>query len=135
MATVSPRGRWLVVGCAAAALWAGLIAWQVAPRVTAAGTEARTRLIQENRLWETDPQYPGTPKVWTYFAAWLLTDGQLLERVRTRHPDRADAIEADYQRDRFLGLAPLILGAVAAWGAPIGAVAAALWWRRRRRTR
>lgn len=130
-----PRAWKPVAALAAAAVWAGLIAWHVAPRVTAAGTEARTRLIQENRLWETDPQYPGTPKAWTYFAAWLLTDGQLLERVRAREPERADAIEAEYQRDRFLALAPIVLGAAAAWGAPVGAMAAALWWRRRRRAR
>ena len=56
--------------------------------------------------------------------------------MRTREPERADAIEADYQRDRFLALAPLILGAAAAWGAPFGIVAGVLWWRRRRgRTR
>jgi hypothetical protein len=129
-----PRS-WILIAALAAAAWAGLIAWQVTPRISAAGTEARTRLIQENRLWETDPQYSGTPKAWTYFAAWLLTDGQLLERVRAREPERADAIEADYQRDRFLALAPLLLGAAAAWGAPIGVVAGALWWRRRRRPR
>jgi hypothetical protein len=127
-----PR-QWIIIGCAAAVAWAGLIAWHVAPRIAEAGREARTRLIQETRLWESDPQYPGTPKAWTYFAAWLLTDGQLLERVHARMPERADAIEADYERDRFLALAPIVLAAAGAWAAPIGAVAAGLWWRRRRR--
>ncbi len=126
------RGHWLILGGAAAVLWGAVVVWQAVPRVTAAGREARTRLIQENRLWETDPLYAGTPKAWTTFAAWLLTDGQLLERVRARQPEQAEAIETEYQRDRFLALAPIALTAVAAWGGPIGFVAAGLWWRRRR---
>ena len=130
----APRAWQSIAGLAAAALWAALIAWQTLPHLDTAGRSARTRLIQETRLWESDSQYAGTPKNWTYFAAWLLTDGQLLERVRTRHPERADAIEADYQRDRFLGLAPIVLAAVAVWGAPVVAGYAAVAWRRRRRS-
>ncbi len=130
-----PRSWATLAGLAAAAAWAALVAWQTLPPVETANREAKTRLIQETRLWESDPLYAGTDKNWTYFAAWLLTDGQLMERVRARLPERADDIEADYQRDRFLALAPIVLLALAAWGAPLAAVAGVVWWRRRRRNR
>ena len=32
----------------------------------------RVRLIEHYRLWETAPEYAGTPQAWTRFAAWLL---------------------------------------------------------------
>ncbi|MGH8618112.1 MAG: hypothetical protein ACREUW_10505 [Burkholderiales bacterium] len=130
-----PRSWTALAGLAAAAAWAALVAWQTLPYVETANRAAKTRLIQETQLWESDPLYAGSARNWTYFAAWLLTDGQLMERVRARQPERADDIEADYQRDRFLALAPVVLLALAAWGAPVTAVAAFLWWRRRRRHR
>jgi hypothetical protein len=67
-----------------------------------------TRLIIEQRLWESDPAYRGTPENWTRFAAWLLDSDQLIERTRELRPAAADAIEADYRRDMAFALGSVI---------------------------
>lgn len=77
-----------------------------------------TRLIVEQRLWESDPAYRGTAENWTRFAAWLLDSEQLLERARELHPATADAIEADYRRDMAFALGSVIGIYLAMWGLP-----------------
>ena len=64
----------------------------------------RVELIQRYSLWETDPDYRGTPRDWTRFAAWLLDNEQLLERVRAKYGPLADQIELDFRRDAALAL-------------------------------
>lgn len=77
-----------------------------------------TRLIIEQRLWESDPAYRGTPENWTRFAAWLLDSDQLIERTRELRPTAADAIEADYRRDMAFALGSVVGIYLAMWGLP-----------------
>ncbi|NBR29194.1 MAG: hypothetical protein EBT83_12400 [Betaproteobacteria bacterium] len=77
-----------------------------------------TRLIVEQRLWESDPAYRGTAENWARFAAWLLDSEQLLERARELRPAIADAIEADYRRDLAFALGGVIGIYLAMWGLP-----------------
>jgi hypothetical protein len=132
---VKSLARWQLVWLAAAALWAGVVAWQTAPRVADAARDARTRLIQQTQLWETEPAYAGKPEAWTRFAAWLLSDEQLLDRVRRKYGERAEEIETEYRRDEFVALGALVLAAFAIWGVPVGAAYAGMSWHLRRRER
>jgi hypothetical protein len=127
--------RWQLVWMILAALWAGVIAWQASPHMIDAAREARTRLIQQTQLWEMEPAYGGKPETWTRFAAMLLSDEQLLERVRRKYGERAEDIETEYRRDEFVALGVIALAAVAIWGIPVGAGYAATWWYLRRRER
>ena len=92
-----------------------------------------TRLIVEQRLWESDPGYAGSAQNWTRFAAWLLTSEQLLERVRALNPARAESIEEEYRRDATLAFGSVLLRFLAIWGVPVGvAYGLAVMFERRR---
>lgn len=98
--------------------------------------ELDTRLIIEQRLWESDPTYAGSTRNWTRFAAWLLDSAQLLERARTLRPAQAESIEEEYNRDALLAYGGVILRYLAAWGPPFAlAYAAGVMIERRRKQR
>ncbi len=98
--------------------------------------ELDTRLIIEQKLWETDPAYAGSTRNWTRFAAWLLDREQLLERARALRPAQAESIEEEYNRDALLAYGGVILRCLAAWGLPFAlAYAAGVLLERRRKLR
>ena len=112
---------WLCIWAVAALLYAvptGKIAYD---RLGDVGRKMRAQLIVEHRLWELHPEYSGSPDMWTSFASRLLTDRQLLLRVRTKYQDGADQIELDYRRDLTIAQAEVILAALAVWGLPVAA--------------
>ena len=95
----------------------------------------RVRLIEHYRLWETAPEYAGTPQAWTRFAAWLLDTDQLMERVRMREGALAEQIEIDYRRDMLLVCGKIIGAYLLAWLTALALLfgAARLYRRRARR--
>jgi hypothetical protein len=95
----------------------GTIAYDKLVEVT---RQHRVRLIVSHRLWELHPEYHGSPEAWTGFAARLLTDRQLLLRVRAKYRDGAEQIELDYRRDLSIAQAEVIVVALAIWGVPVG---------------
>lgn len=99
------------------------------------GRLGRVQLIERYSLWEADPQYPGTPKTWTRFAAMLLNTGQLMQRVREKHGALADQIEQDFEFDTALARSKIIAVHLAAWGAPLALLYGAGWLIERRRRR
>jgi hypothetical protein len=111
---------------------AAYFAWQDAQE---AGRAMRVELIEHYSLWETAPDYAGTPQAWTRFAAWLLNTDQLIERVRVKQGALADAIELDFRRDLVLEYGRIAGTYLFLWCAPLAALfSAGLWYRRRRRT-
>lgn len=120
------RSRWtllsLVAWAVAAVAYAVPVTEAAYDHLTNVTHRARERLIVEYRLWEAHPEYRGTPQAWTRFASRLLTDNQLLQRVRLLHRDLATDIELDYRRDLTLAQSEVVLLAVAQWAVPVGAV-------------
>jgi len=96
---------------------------------------ARVQLIERYSLWETDPRYAGTPQAWTRFAARLLNERQLMQKVREKHGALADQIEQDYEFDTSLTQARIVAGYLAAWGAPLALLYGVGWLVARRRAR
>ncbi len=84
-----------------------------------AGRAQRVQLIERYRLWETAPEYRGTPQSWTRFAAWLLDTDQLLERVRVQQGALAEQIEQDFRRDLVLVYGRIAGGYLLLWMAPL----------------
>lgn len=123
------RGAWilLAVGCA---LPVGTRTYQ---ELVSAAQTAREHLIVQLRLWEAHPEYNGTPENWTRFASRLLTDRQLMLRVRARHPDIAEQIELDYRRDLTLRQMEVVVAGVALWAIPLGLLYLAGWYVARRK--
>ena len=92
----------------------------------------RVQLIEHYRLWETAPDYAGTPQARTRFAAWLLDTDQLMERVRMREGALAEQIEIDYRRDLLLVCGRIIGAYMLAWLAAVALLfGAARLYRRR----
>jgi hypothetical protein len=114
--TLPWRIAWLVVALA----YAAPVAYFSYGRVIDVSQRARERLIVEYRLWELHPEYHGTPQAWTRFASRLLTDNQLLRRVRLVQRDVATDIELDYRRDLTIAQGEVVLAAIAVWAAPLG---------------
>ena len=122
-----PARWWLYLWMVAAAVYAvpvGKIAYDKAIEVT---RKHRAQLIVANRLWELHPEYHGSPETWTNFASRLLTDRQLMLRVRAKYRDGAEAIELDYRRDLSIAQGEVIVAALAIWGLPAG-LAYGLGW-------
>lgn len=111
--------RWRYLWIIAAALYALPMAKVGYDDFNEATRTMRARLIVEHRLWELHPEYRGKPQVWTNIAARLLTDGQLLTRVRAKYGDRAENIELEYRRDLAIARGEVVLRALALWGAPV----------------
>jgi hypothetical protein len=112
------RVAWVLVALA----YAAPVAYFAYGRLTEVSWRARERLIVEYRLWELHPEYKGSPQAWTRFAGRLLTDNQLLHRVRLVQRDVAMDIELDYRRDLTIAQGEVVLAAMAAWAAPMGLI-------------
>lgn len=118
---------WLYLWMVAAAIYAvpvGNIAYDRTIEVT---RKHRVQLIVAHRLWELHPEYNGKPETWTSFASRLLTDRQLLLRVRAKYREGAEPIELDYRRDLSIAQGEVIVAAVVIWGLPVG-IAYGLGW-------
>lgn len=95
----------------------------------------RVQLIERCSLWETAPEYAGSPQSWTRFAAWLLDSDQLMERVRMKYGALAEEIELDFRRDLVLVYGRVIAGYLLLWLAPLALLyGAGHLYRRRRRS-
>lgn len=119
---------WLLV----AAISLPYVAYQGYQSVQESARVARVQLIERYSLWETDPRYAGTPQAWTRFAARLLNERQLLQKVREKHGALADQIEQDYEFDTSLTQAGIIARYFAAWGAPLALLYGVGWLLARR---
>lgn len=97
-----------------------------------AGRVQRVQLIERYRLWETAPDYRGTPQAWTRFAAWLLDTDQLMERVRVQQGALAEQIEQDFRRDLVLVYGRIAGGYLLLWMAPLALLYAIGFFYRRR---
>ena len=98
--------------------------------------QARLRLIQEHRLWEVQQDFRGRPEIWARVASRILNDRQLLTRVAAKYGPgsyEGEQIELEYRRDLLIARAEVVLGALALWGGPLGAVYALAWLYSRRR--
>ena len=118
----SRLSAWKFACLIVALVYATPVAYFAYERAIEVTRQARERLIIQHRLWELDPGYQGTPQAWTRFASWLLTDNQLMRRVRSRYGELAREIELDYRRDLTLAQGEVWLVAAAAWALPVGAL-------------
>jgi len=109
------RVAWFVVAFA----YALPIGWVAYNRIIDVTRKAREELIVHYRLWELQPEYHGTPQTWTRFASRLLTDRQLLRRVRAKYGPLAEQIELDYRRDLTIAQGLVVLTAVGLWAIPL----------------
>lgn len=124
--------RWRNVWFAVAVLSATPTAFFANQALLQTQLELDTRLIIEQKLWESDPAYAGSPENWTRFAAWLLDHEQLLDRARAMRPEQGDAIEEEFHRHTLFAYAGVIAHFLVLWGAPLGlAYAAGLYLERR----
>jgi hypothetical protein len=115
-----PKARlWYYAWIAVAILYAIPIAMRAYDRIIDVTRKAREQLIVQHRLWELHPEYRGTPEAWTRFASRLLTDGQLMVRMRAKYGERAEQIELEYRSDLTIAQAEVVVGAAAIWGAPV----------------
>ena len=125
---IQVQGRWwlylLMVAAAVYAVPVGNIAYDRTIEVT---RKHRAKLIVAHRLWELHPEYNASPETWTRFASRLLTDRQLLLRVRAKYGEGAEQIELDYRRDLSIAQGEVIVAALAIWGVPVG-IAYGLGW-------
>jgi hypothetical protein len=112
------RYAWIVLAVASA-IPAAIAAYGRLKEVT---HHARETLIVQHRLWELHPEYYGTPEAWTRFASRLLSDRQLLRRVRAKYGDLGIQVELDYRRDLAISQAEVVIVAGAIWAAPLAAL-------------
>ncbi len=132
----APKARWWlyawIAAAVASAIPAGITAYGQLKEVT---RHARETLIVQHRLWEMHPEYHGTPETWTRVASRLLTDRQLMRRVRAKYGDQGIQVELDYRRDLTIAQAEVVVVAAAVWAAPLAALygLAVVLVRRRRR--
>ena len=110
-----------------AVAWAIPVATEAYNRLVDVNRDARKRLIVSHQLWEMHPEYHGTPENWTRFASQLLTDRQLLRRIRAKYGDQAAQIELDYRSDLTIAQAEVVTVALAAWAFPLALIVGA-WW-------
>jgi len=118
----TPKARWWLYAWIAVAVASAIPTAIVAhSRLNDVARHARETLIVQHRLWELHPEYHGTPEAWTRFASRLLTDRQLLRRVRTKYGDLGIQVELDYRRDLTISQAEVVIAAVAIWVVPLAA--------------
>jgi hypothetical protein len=125
--------QWVWLALAAATLVPA--AWCAYADTLEAARVARVQLIEHYRLWETAPDYAGTPQAWTRFAAWLLDTDQLMERVRVKHAALAKQIELDFRRDLLLVCGRTIGAYLLLWLTPLAVLYGADRYYRLRRQR
>lgn len=117
------RGRfWFLLWLAFAIAYALPVGWRAYDRLVEVTRKAREQLILEYRLWELHPEYHGTPQTWTRFASRLLSDRQLMQRVRAKYGESAEQIELDYRRDLTIAQAEVVVVAAGLWGLPVAAL-------------
>jgi hypothetical protein len=116
------RSWWRIAWVILAVAYAAPIVYIAYGRVVEVTRQARVGLIVQHRLWELDPGYQGTPQAWTRFAERLLTDSQLMRRVRARYGELAREIELDYRRDLTMAQGEVVVVAAAAWALPLAAL-------------
>jgi hypothetical protein len=87
--------------------------------VTEVTRDARERLIIQHELWELDRGYYGTPRMWTRVAARVLTDRQLMRRVRAKYGDIGIQVELEYRRDLSIAQAEAAAVVLALWALPL----------------
>ena len=95
--------------------------------------DMRVQLIQSYSLWETAPNYRGTPQSWTRFAAILLNTDQLMRRIREQQGGLTDQIEEDFRRDSALAHGKVIAVYLLGWGIPLALLYGAGWLYQRRK--
>jgi hypothetical protein len=119
----SARTRlWKAALLLTAAAYAWPVFWSAHERVQEVTRKQRQQLIVRHELWTLHPEYAGTPQTWTRFASLLLSDRQLLRRVRTKYGALGEQIELDYRRDLFIAQAEVVLVAAALWALPLVAL-------------
>jgi len=116
------RSWWRIAWIMLAVIYAVPVGYFAYGRVAEVNRQARVRLIIQHRLWELDPGYQGTPQAWTRFAERLLTDGQIMRRVRARYGELASEIELDYRRDLTIAQGEVVAVAAGAWALPLAAL-------------
>jgi hypothetical protein len=117
------RGRWwFFLWLALAFAYALPVGWRAYDQLVEVTRKARERLIVEHRLWELHPEYYGTPQTWTRFASRLLSDRQLMQRIRAKYGESAEQIELDYRRDLTIAQAEVVVVAAGRWALPVAAL-------------
>ena len=117
-----------------AAAYAAPLAYNAWQRFVEFGVEARTRLIEQHQLWEVEPGYRGSTRMYTRVASRLLSDTQLITRIHAKYGSLAPEIELEFRRDLAIGRTLVVVKALALWAAPVGGLYFALTlWRRRKR--
>lgn len=96
------------------------------------GRDMRVQLIRRYSLWETDPNYRGTPQSWTRFASILLNTNQLMRRIREQQGGLTDQIEEDFRRDSALAQGKVIAVYLLSWGIPLALLYGVGWLYQRR---
>ena len=124
---------WRLAFVALAIACAVPIASSAYDRFNRVSQQARLRLIQEHRLWEVQQEFKGRPEIWARVASRILSDRQLLTRVAAKYGAQAEQIELEYRRDLSIARAEVVLGALALWAGPLGAVYAIAWAYSRRK--
>jgi hypothetical protein len=110
---------WRLVLLVLALAWAIPLAWNAYEQLDRVGERARTRLIEQHRLWEVDPNFRGKPEIWVRMAARLLSDRQVLQRVATKYGGASEEIELEYRRDLTMARAEVVVVALAWWALPL----------------
>lgn len=110
---------WFYAWAAVSIAYAVPVGLRAYDRVIEVTHAARERLIVRHELWEQDPNYRGAPELWTRLASRMLTDRQLLRRVRERYGAAAHQIELEYRNDLTIAQAEVIVAAAAIWGIPV----------------
>jgi hypothetical protein len=121
---------WLVIA-AVSGVPVGQSAYQ---NVLETNTAARHRLIVQYELWRAHPKLTAKPQAWARLASRLLTDNQLMNRVRIVHPNNAEQIELDYRRDLSIVQGLAIARYLLPWVLTLALIYGAGWWLLRPRT-
>lgn len=117
--TQTPGRLWRTLLVCAAVLLAIPAGWRAYDELVELNYQSRYRLIVQHRLWELHPEYKGASVVWTRTAARLLTDRQLMMRVRNKYGELAQQIELDYRRDLTMAQVGIAGTWLAIWGVPL----------------
>jgi hypothetical protein len=126
--TVFPKEKlWHYAWMALALAYAVPVALRAYDHVIEVTRKAREQLILHHRLWELQPGFRGKPEQWARLAARLLTDRQLLLRVRAKYGEAAQQVELEYRSDLTIAQAEVVLAAFAIWALPVAAIYGVGW--------
>ena len=103
----------------------GRLAYQ---NVVESNIESRHRLIVQYELWRAHPKMSASPQNWARMASRLLTDNQLMTRVRIVHSANAEQIELDYRRDLTITQGLTLSKYVLPWALAIALLYGVGWW-------